>query len=84
MSNKSLSIALTIAIAFSAHVAEAQTKKIPRIGWLSVRHGPLISRFFIWGLNELGWFEGRNITIEARFAQKKYEELPKLAAELSN
>ena len=34
------------------------------------------------GLHELGWFEGRNIVIEARFAKERYDELPKLAREL--
>ena len=34
------------------------------------------------GLHELGWFEGRNITIEARFAKERYDELPELAREL--
>lgn len=34
------------------------------------------------GLAELGWFEGRNIAYELRFANGQIENLPALAAEL--
>ena len=33
-------------------------------------------------LSKLGWIEGKNITIEYRFAEQKLERLPELAAEL--
>src|SRR5688572_21929108 len=33
-------------------------------------------------LRALGWEEGRNLAIEARFADERYEQLPRLAAEL--
>jgi putative tryptophan/tyrosine transport system substrate-binding protein len=33
-------------------------------------------------LSTLGWIEGKNITIEYRFAEQKSERLPELAAEL--
>jgi putative ABC transport system substrate-binding protein len=33
-------------------------------------------------LRQLGWVEGRTVTIEARAAAGRYEELPRLAAEL--
>ena len=33
-------------------------------------------------LSKLGWIEGKNITIEYRFAEQKQERLPELAAEL--
>ena len=82
MKRKTAVITLVISTLFFVHVAGAQTKKIPRIGWLSVRHGPQISPFFMRGLHELGWFEGRNIAIEARFAKERYDELPELAREL--
>jgi putative ABC transport system substrate-binding protein len=34
------------------------------------------------GLRELGWIEGRNFRLVARFAEGRYEQLPALAAEL--
>src|SRR5512147_2248276 len=33
-------------------------------------------------MSKLGWIEGKNITIEFRFADQKFERLPDLAAEL--
>ena len=33
-------------------------------------------------LSKLGWIEGKNITIEYRFAEQKNERLPELAVEL--
>jgi putative ABC transport system substrate-binding protein len=36
------------------------------------------------GLAEVGYIEGRNVTIEYRFAEGRYERLPQLAAELVN
>ena len=33
-------------------------------------------------MSKLGWIEGKNITIEYRFAEQKAERLPELAADL--
>jgi putative tryptophan/tyrosine transport system substrate-binding protein len=64
--------------------AEAQQAKIPRIGILSTRSpGPLdIFDAFHQGLRDLGYVEGKNIIIEYRFAEEKYDRLPALMAEL--
>ena len=61
--------------------------KIARIGFLSASsssdsrmHGFLEALRY--GLRELGYVEGRNVAIESRWAEGKYERLPALAAEL--
>ena len=68
----------------SSAVAQ-QTGKIPRIGFLdsSTASGTaVINDAFRQELTKLGWIEGKNITIEYRFAEQKSERLPELAAEL--
>ncbi len=57
----------------------------PRLGFLStsnVAQKLLVLDAFRQELRELGWVEGKNITIEYRFAEGKSERLPELAAEL--
>ena len=61
--------------------------KVWRIGFLAARSRPasLESDFygaFPRGMRELGYVEGKNLVIEWRFADGKYERLPGLAAEL--
>src|SRR5215813_9400238 len=66
--------------------AEAQqTGKIFRIGFLdsSTASGmAVLLEAFRQELSKLGWNEGKNLTIEYRFAEQKIERLPELAAEL--
>jgi len=60
-----------------------QPKKIPRIGYLAARSGVGPGeKAFLQGLQSLGYLEGQTITIEWRFAQEKFEELPERASEL--
>ena len=67
-------------------IAEAQqTGKIFRIGFLdtSTASGSAgLLEAFRQELSKLGWIEGKNITIEYRFAEQKPERLPELAADL--
>src|SRR5262245_33068622 len=66
--------------------AEAQqTGKIFRIGYLdnSTASGmAVLVEVFRQELSKLGWIEGKNITIEYRFAKQNNERLAELAAEL--
>ena len=62
-----------------------QTGKIFRIGFLdssTASGSAVLVDAFRQELSKLGWIEGKNITIEYRFAEQKLERLPELAAEL--
>jgi putative ABC transport system substrate-binding protein len=86
MKAKILVYALPALILATIHLAEAQqTGKILRIGFLdpSTASGMAgLLEVFRQELNKLGWIEGKNITIEYRFAEQKPERIPELAAEL--
>jgi putative ABC transport system substrate-binding protein len=57
-----------------------QIRTVPRIGYLAPRSA--IPEEFVQGLRELGYVEGQNIVIEPRFAHGKFDQFPRLAAEL--
>ena len=62
-----------------------QTGKILRIGFLdssTASGSAVLLEAFRQELIKLGWIEGKNITIEYRFAEHKLERLPELAADL--
>lgn len=63
----------------------AQQRATPVIGFLGSR-GPSDDPHLLdaWrrGLTEAGYVEGRNVTIEYRFAENSYDRLPALAADL--
>src|SRR5215212_5399187 len=63
--------------------AAAQQKAMPVIGYLSVgppttRSLPALQK----GLSEEGYIDGRNVAIEYRWAEDRYDRLPGLAADL--
>jgi putative tryptophan/tyrosine transport system substrate-binding protein len=71
--------------ALSASADAQQPKKVPRIGFLdpsTAAGSAVLLDTFRQELSKLGWIEGKNITIEYRFAEQKTERLPDLAAEL--
>src|SRR5262249_31702552 len=67
-------------------VAQAQqAEKIFRIGVLdssTASGSAVLLDSFRQELTKLGWIEGKNITIEYRFAEGKPERLPELAVDL--
>lgn len=80
----------TLLLALSNPAQAQQPKSIPRLGYLSRDLRPSDSRAaaprnleaFRAGLRQLGYVEGKNIIIEYRFAEGRFERLPALAEEL--
>jgi putative ABC transport system substrate-binding protein len=75
--------ALLFALCASAEAQQAG--KVPRIGFLDNSTASSIAVFseaFRQELSKLGWVEGKNITVEYRFAEQELERLPELAADL--
>ena len=65
--------------------ASAQQQSVPVIGFMSGRwpeESADVFAAFRHGLRDTGHVEGRNVTIEQRWAEGHYERLPALAAEL--
>ena len=85
MRNKMLYFALGAMLFALCLSAEAQQpKKIPRIGVLVPFSASDSTRrdAFLQGLRELGFVEGKNISIEYRYTEGELDRLPDLAAEL--
>src|SRR5438445_8205903 len=77
---------LALFLVVGVGLAQAQQpKKVPRIGYLcATPASSLLARTeaFRQGLKELGYIEGKNIALEYRWAEGKFDRLPDLAAEL--
>jgi putative ABC transport system substrate-binding protein len=74
-----------IVLAFSFPANAQQPKKIPRIGFLGNSTAALeanLSGPVRAGLRDFGYVEGKNIVIEWRWAEGKYDRFPALIAEL--
>ena len=75
----------TALLTFPVITDAQQTGKIFRIGFLdpSTSSGmAVLVDALRQELSKLGWIEGKNISIEYRFAEQKTERLPELAADL--
>src|SRR3954452_22924673 len=79
-------LALVAAAAVSPIPSRAE-KPLPVIGYLSSTspglNAPLLAAFRE-GLNEIGYVEGQNVSIEYRWAEGRFDRLPALSVELVN
>src|SRR5215467_12590665 len=61
-----------------------QSAKFPTIGFLGANTPSVQSKWtaaFVQRLHELGWIEGRNIAIEYRWAETRFDRSPGIIAE---
>ena len=81
-----IALAVALALGLLAPVAQSQQAgKVYRIGYLGSTSASNTARqldSLRAGLRELGYVEGKNIVIESRWAEGKYDRLPNLVAEL--
>ena len=78
-------IALAAGALTAAFASRAQQQRVYRVGFLGNSTAALEANLvgpFRDGLRDLGYIEGRNIVIEYRWAEGKYERFPELIAEL--
>jgi len=85
MKNLIYLLLLIAVVVMGAVVHAQQPKKIPRIGFLNALFpttNPARIEAFRQGLRDVGYVEGKNIIVEFRYAERKVDRLPTLAAEL--
>jgi hypothetical protein len=79
-------VAITLTLAMCGAAAQAQQAvKIPRIGYISggnaSNQGPYVEALRN-GLRDLGYVDGKNIVIEYRGAEGKFDRISSIVAEL--
>jgi len=85
MRRSGLAVVLSVSLFVAPLAGEAQPAgKVSRIGYLSSASSnpPNELAHLRQGLKDLGYAEGRNVLIDARFAENKLDKLPELAVDL--
>ncbi|HMH49525.1 MAG TPA: ABC transporter substrate binding protein [Candidatus Acidoferrum sp.] len=80
-----LMVVLSLAIVAADLPADAQTPRVPTVGYLSVSTPAVATPnvdAFRQGLPELGYVEGKTVVLAARYGEARSERLPQLAREL--
>ena len=78
-------VVAVLTLTLSPSTLAQEPAKVPRVGFLAPqgRSLPLLDAFRE-GLAKLGYIDGQNIVIEARFAEGQYDRFPALISELVN
>ena len=81
-----LAVVLALGLALSPVAGDAQqAANVPRIGFLGLASAAIFGKqmeALRAGLRDQGYVEGKNVVIEYRWAEGKYDRLPDLAGEL--
>ncbi len=88
--NRRFALGVTLALVLVACLSAVEAQQpgtVARVGFLyfgSRQTGPVGDRYaaFLEGMRELGYVEGKNLVVEARFAESRPERLPDLVQEL--
>jgi putative ABC transport system substrate-binding protein len=82
LSGAALTLSQTLIFSLTAHAQQQRTAVIGILSGESPDQYDDRVRAFREGLRDAGFFEGRNLSIESRWAHRQYDRLPALAAEL--
>jgi len=82
MMRRLATLAFALNLAVVATTASDTAKRTAHIGFLRAEAPDTSLESFRRGMRELGYIEGRNLVIEQRWANGKYDDLPRLAQEL--
>ncbi len=85
MTKRALSPIVLALTMFPALIHAQQTAKVPKIGFVSpvARTSPLLDQFRK-ALADLGYVDGKNISIEPRYADGQYDRVPAFGTDLAN
>ena len=82
MNRRAFVIGLGAVLAAPPAAEAQQAEKVYRLGLLSLTPTPNLMEAWRQGLRELGWIEGENLLVEARFSEGVDARFPEFAADL--